>query len=71
MKLNFRIKDYLEQIIHDCKQQINTLDEYLIIKGIYKDFHAVSDAANDIRELEAQIKIIRVILTRIENDQNK
>lgn len=47
----------------DLKQQHIALTLYLKAKLEAKDWHAVSDAANDIRVLEKEIEV----LTRIEN----
>ena len=45
--------------IKDCEEDIKDLTEYLILKVKVKDWHAVADAAMDIRELEATIKILK------------
>jgi hypothetical protein len=45
--------------IKECEETIKDLTEYLILKVKVKDWHAVADAAMDIRELEATIKILK------------
>ena len=44
--------------IEEYEETIKDLTEYLIMKVRVKDWHAVADAAMDIRELEAKIKIL-------------
>ena len=43
------------------EQQIEKLIEYVGLKIEQADWHGVSDAANDIRELEAQLKLYKLI----------
>jgi len=45
--------------IEEYEETIKDLTEYLIMKVRVKDWHAVADAAMDIRELEAKIKILK------------
>ena len=45
--------------IQDLRRQIDQLVSYIHLKIAQSDFHGVSDAANDIRELEAQIKLLK------------
>jgi hypothetical protein len=40
----------------DLRRQIDKLVDYIKLKIEQKDWHGVSDAANDIRELEAKIE---------------
>jgi len=44
--------------IDDLKKQREILIEYLINKVKAGDFHAVQDAASDIREINAMLKIL-------------
>lgn len=46
-------------MIDELEKQKETLIVYLQSKISAKDWHAVQDAASDIREIEAQIKILR------------
>jgi hypothetical protein len=46
----------IEQILQ-LKQQITSLVAYMRVKIDQADWHAVADAAMDIRELEAKIKV--------------
>lgn len=41
---------------------IKTLEEYLNMKVSQKDWHGVSDAANDIRVLEMKIQMLEELL---------
>lgn len=46
-------------MIDELQKQKESLIIYLNSKIIAQDWHAVQDAASDIREIEAQIKILR------------
>ena len=48
------------------KSQINSLIAYMRIKIDQGDWHAVADAAMDIRELEAKIKVYELVLKELE-----
>lgn len=48
--------------IDELKEQIKTLVSYMRTKIDQADWHAVADAAMDIRELEAKIKVYESIL---------
>ncbi len=41
------------------EQQVEDMIKYLQLKVAAKDWHAVADAAMDIRELEAQIRLLK------------
>jgi hypothetical protein len=41
------------------KRHKEVLKEYLLVKVEQEDWHGVSDAANDIREIEVQIKLLQ------------
>ena len=43
------------------EQQIGVLVEYIRLKIEQSDWHGISDAANDIRVIEAQIKVLETI----------
>lgn len=43
-----------ESLLDSAKEQRRILIEYLLMKASIFDWHGVSDAANDLRELEAQ-----------------
>jgi len=43
------------------EQQIGVLVDYIRLKIEQADWHGVSDAANDIRVIEAQIKVLETI----------
>ena len=49
----------IQSRIEECEETIKDLTEYLILKVKVKDWHAVADAAMDIREIEAKIKILK------------
>jgi len=40
-------------------EQIDTLVDYINLKIKQRDWHAVSDAANDIRELQSKIDLLK------------
>lgn len=44
--------------VKNLESQIQTLIRYLLVKVELQDWHAVSDAANDLRELEIKIKVL-------------
>ena len=43
------------------EQQIGVLVEYIRLKIEQADWHGIADAANDIRVIEAQIKVLESI----------
>ena len=43
------------------EQQIGVLVDYIRLKIEQADWHGISDAANDIRVIEAQIKVLESI----------
>lgn len=45
--------------INETNQAIKSLTAYLLTKVELKDWHAVADAAMDIRELVAKIEVYR------------
>jgi hypothetical protein len=48
----------------DLRRQIDKLVDYIKLKIEQKDWHGVSDAANDIRELEAKIETYKELETQ-------
>lgn len=48
--------------ITDVLSAIKTLEEYLNMKVSQKDWHGVSDAANDIRVLEMKLEMLEELL---------
>lgn len=51
-------KEQLRMKTGELETEIEELMQYMHMKIKAKDFHAVSDAANDARELEAQIETL-------------
>lgn len=47
--------------IHTIRSQIESLVNYMRSKVDQRDWHAVADAAMDIRELEAKIKVYELV----------
>lgn len=45
--------------IKECEETIKEMIEYLLLKVKVKDWHAVADAAMDIREIESRIRTLR------------
>lgn len=60
------VKKYLLYKYHKLVDQLDELDSYIDLKQKQQDYHAISDAANDMRELEAEIDLINDILERLE-----
>lgn len=52
----------MDKQIKEWESQVRDLEVYIYAKIRAKDWHAVSDAANDIRELEASITTLRTYL---------
>ena len=48
----------------DLRRQIDKLVDYIKLKIEQNDWHGVSDAANDIRELEAKIETYKELETQ-------
>ena len=46
-------------LIRDLKEQRGQLIAYLLAKVKAQDFHAVQDAASDIREIDAKLEVLR------------
>jgi hypothetical protein len=51
--------DDVNKAIGDLNKEIDGLTEYMKLKMQQRDWHGVADAAMDIRELEAQILILK------------
>lgn len=47
----------------------DVLERYLEAKLSARDWHAIADVACDIRELEAQIKLIKTLIHQEEGDE--
>lgn len=45
--------------IRDLERQVKQLVYYIHLRIEQTDWHGVSDVANDIRELEAQIRLLK------------
>lgn len=58
-----KITSYIIEKINTLKADVNILYDYQSYKMRCGDDHAVSDAANDIRELKAQINVLLMLLT--------
>lgn len=50
------------ELIHQTEEEIHGLVDYIQIKIVQNDWHAVSDAANDIRELESKIQTLKLVV---------
>ncbi len=61
MAASLEIESVFMKSISVLQTHKQTLIEYLLMKVKQQDWHGVSDAANDIRELDAQIKTIQEI----------
>lgn len=61
-------------MIEQLKERKTQLIAYLNSKILAQDWHAVQDAASDIREIEAQLKILILVknlgvdMTELENE---
>ena len=45
--------------IKSLELELSLMEKYLDLKRTQRDWHGVADAAMDIRELEAQLRILR------------
>ncbi len=55
---------FYKHAIEDLEEQIEELSDYLQLKVKQADWHGVADAAMDIRELQAQIKLLKQLETQ-------
>jgi hypothetical protein len=53
----------ISQAIEQMEEEIESMKAYMVAKIRSHDFHAVSDAANDCRELVAKLEILRQYVT--------
>jgi hypothetical protein len=44
--------------LDELKEQIAIMEKYVLMKALSRDWHGTSDAANDLRELEAQLRML-------------
>ena len=56
----------LQTRVSDLDDEIDALVDYIHLKIKQRDWHGVSDAANDIREIEAQIKLFKLLISELE-----
>lgn len=56
------IKDMIQTRIDAIQENLNVLMHYLNTKNSLQDWHGVSDAANDIRELNSEWKALQSVL---------
>lgn len=49
----------MKEAIAEMQKEIESMQAYIISKTKTRDFHAVSDAANDCREIQAKIEILQ------------
>lgn len=45
--------------ILEIEEHLRIMEEYLDVRRAQRDWHGVQDAASDIRELEAQLRVLR------------
>jgi len=45
--------------IKALESELTLMERYLELKRVQRDWHGVADAAMDIRELEAKLKVLR------------
>jgi len=50
-----------DQLIGELREQRESLRAYLLVKVKADDWHAVADAAMDIREIEAQLTLLETL----------
>lgn len=48
----------MNDLTQQLKEKLTLMEEYLALKMRERDFHGVADAAMDIREIEAQLKLL-------------
>ncbi len=51
----------VKEAIQQMEKEVESYTSYLQVKIREKDWHAVSDAANDLREIQAKIDILKQI----------
>lgn len=56
---------FKQSVLNDLHDQKKVLIKYLLSKVRARDFHAVSDAANDIREIEAKQNLLMRIEAKV------
>lgn len=54
--------EFLKVFISNLEEEVKVLELYLRSKLEQRDFHAVQDAAADIRELEAKIATVQHLI---------
>lgn len=65
------IQNMIQKKIDKIQENMNVLRHYLETKNDLQDWHAVSDAANDIRELNSEWKALQSVLDYIENPERE
>ena len=60
----------IQKKIDEVKENIETIQKYVNIKYVRQDWHDVSSASNDIRELNAEWKVYVTIIDQIEELEN-
>jgi hypothetical protein len=65
------ILDIIQMKIDAITENLNVLDHYIIMKKDSMDYHAVADAAMDIRELEAKKHILEIMVDEIADLKKK
>lgn len=63
------LKTYLESDSADCEQRVASMRDYMKLKIGEADWHAVADAAMDIRDIEARLEAHSQILFLINSNQ--
>jgi hypothetical protein len=48
----------IEAKVKSLKEELDMMERYLELKQQQRDWHGVADAAMDIREIEAQLRVL-------------
>ena len=48
----------VESKVKSLREELAMMEKYLLLKYAQRDWHGVADAAMDIREIEAQLKVL-------------
>ena len=65
------IKDMIQTRISIIQESLNVLMHYLNTKNSLQDWHGVSDAANDIRELNSEWKALQSVIDFIDKPEGE
>lgn len=65
-KLKSEVWEQINFLVNHAKHTVNELERYLVLKNTARDWHAVEDAASDIRDHEAKLVAYQEVLKALE-----